>query len=303
MIQELHQFVQDLDVQVSPASPADRYRGRRRRAAAPGWWNGVPVSARSPATGRQRGQVEPIGAVGTRELQLGQLRLEHLRVGRGRAATQPRRRVMPARHRRPAAVQPDRARRANSVASRRVCSSAGQEEDVELLAVTAPPRLARPESASTAPGRSRRSATPSSRRMRPACRRAIAGNSESHGQAVYRARSAGSQVIRYPAPATAACRADGATESVLDPNIRDQPAEVVAGEREVRDPVVVTISSGQLAQPRELESDRNRTGMRHAIRDDQGQGGEFRATATPGRPSLDNLSGRAPPLRTRSLRC
>jgi hypothetical protein len=43
-----------------------------------------------PAPGRQRGQIELIGAVSAQELQLGQLRLQNLRSRGGRTATQPR---------------------------------------------------------------------------------------------------------------------------------------------------------------------------------------------------------------------
>ena len=58
-------------------------------------------------------------------------------------------------------------------------------------------------------------------------------------------------------------------EPVLDPNVCIEPGHVVAGEREEGDHVVVGDLVRPATQPASSASDRNRTGMRHAICADQ----------------------------------
>ena len=93
------------------------------------------------------------------------------------------------------------------------------------------------------------------------------------GQATHPARAlrARAQIIRNPAQPRQSTQLHRGTEPVLGPHrpSRAKPDQVVAGQRVKK----VTrsssaISSGQLLSLASSASDRNRTGMRHAIRDE-----------------------------------
>jgi hypothetical protein len=79
-----------------------------------------------------------------------------------------------------------------------------------------------------------------------------AGEPQPVGETVYRGRRAAAQIVRDPAQPRQRAELDGRAQSVLDTDVRAEPAKVVAGQREERDQVVVGDIVRPAAEPREL---------------------------------------------------
>ena len=110
---------------------------------------------------------------------------------------------------------------------------------------------------------------PPSCRIRPACRARHRRQDRAAWRGDRPRPRAGSQVIRYPAEPRQCAELECSSESILDSHVRAEPAEVVVGQREERDQVIVGDTVRPATQPRELGIGQDRTGMRHAIRVDQ----------------------------------